>query len=52
MTDDTPAASGRSWKGGLPYLLAVLGLSAAAWAIALNLGGLQPAAAEPGKSVV
>ncbi|MCJ7513795.1 MAG: LysM peptidoglycan-binding domain-containing M23 family metallopeptidase [Anaerolineales bacterium] len=47
MTDDTPAASGRSWKGGLPYLLAVLGLSAAAWAIALNLGGLQPAAAQP-----
>jgi len=43
MTDASPSVSGRSLKSALPYLLAVVGLAAAGWAIALNLGGRQPA---------
>jgi len=43
MTDASPSLSGRSLKSALPYLLAVVGLAAAGWAIALNVGGHQPA---------
>jgi murein DD-endopeptidase MepM/ murein hydrolase activator NlpD len=52
MTESAQPASRRSWKGALPYLLAVGGLAAAGWAVALNLGGRAAAesaaaAAEP-----
>jgi len=50
MTDPAQAASGRSWKAAPPYLLAVVGLAAAGWAIALNLGGRSPA--DPAPSAV
>jgi len=48
MTEGQPSARRRSWKSGVPYLLAVLGLAAAGWAIALNLRDAPPADAAPG----
>jgi murein DD-endopeptidase MepM/ murein hydrolase activator NlpD len=47
MTDAPQPVSGRSLKSALPYVLAVVGLAAAGWAIALNVGGRQPADVAP-----
>lgn len=42
MTDATPSKTARPWERALPFVLAALGLAAAAWAVRLNLGGLRP----------